>query len=159
MPEVRYLPLTEQVFIPKRHGELCLFWSREEGDALAIIGGLCLMKKWPTVKRIHEAATILDTLEDEGAQRLAARLRMRTEAPPDEEPPRIPIPEVAYARHEGRKYPCAWKTHPLANATCRQGGRYAIPGIQGTFCAIHARCAAGKARRKAKHGPKAKTAT
>lgn len=148
MAEVRYLPPTEQVYIPKRHGELCLFWSRDEGDALALVAGLCLLKKWPTVQRIHEAAALLDQLEDEGAWRLAARMRRRTEAPPDYEPPRTPIPEVAYARHEGKQYPCAWKTHPLANATCQQGGRYAVPGIRGTFCAVHARCAAGKARRK-----------
>lgn len=143
----RYLPPTEQVYIPRRNGELCLFWSRDQDDALAIVAGLCLTKKWPTVKRVHEAAALLDLVEDEGAHRLAARLRKRTLVPEDE-PSRIPIPEVAYARDERKSYPCAWKTHPLANAVCRQGGRYAVPGIRGTFCAVHARCAAGKARRK-----------
>lgn len=155
----RYLPPTEQVYIPRRNGELCLFWSRDQDDALAIVAGLCLTKKWPTVKRIHEAAAILDQIEDEGAQRLAQRLRNRTLTPEEYMGSRIPIPEVAYARNEKKSYPCAWKTHPTANTVCQKGGRYAVPGIRGTFCAVHARCAAGKARRKAQYSPKKTKAT
>jgi hypothetical protein len=146
--ETLYLPPTEHVYVPKRSGELCLFWSRDQDDALALVAGLCLTDKWPTVKRIHEAATLLDQHDDEGARRLAARLRNRTLAPEGYMGSHIPIPEVAYARNERKSYPCAWKTHPLANATCRHGGRYAVPGIRGTFCAVHARYAAGKAKRK-----------
>ena len=160
MAEVRYLPQNEQVYIPKRNGELCLFWSQDPDDALALVAGLCLTEKWPTVKRIHEAATLLDQIEDEGARRLATRLRNRTLAPPDyDEPLRIPVPEVAYARDERKNYACSWKTHPLANVTCRQGGRYAIPGIRGTFCAVHAKCAAGRARRKERRAEKTKAST
>lgn len=153
-PEPTYLPPTEQVYIPKRNGELCLFWSQDPDDALALVAGLCLTEKWPTVKRIHEAAALLEQRDDEGARRLAARLRRRTFAPDDYEPPRTPIPEVAFARNENKRYRCAWMIHPTANARCTQSGRYGVPSIQGTFCAIHVRFAVGKAKRKARAASK-----
>lgn len=143
------LPDNYEVRVGKRAMELALFWQRRHDDALGVLAGLVLMKRPVLVRHVAAAVAVLRTHPDAGAQRFADTLELRIRERPIEPIPKYleQLPENVAPRTARERYPCAYLTEPLTGLHCRRHGVFAIPGVKGTFCAIHVnRAVAKKAR-------------
>lgn len=158
------LPDWCEVPISKRTAELCLFWQRSEGDALAILSGTVLIKGIASVKQIEAACLVLDSHKSEGADRLAQRLRRlmitTSETMPhyiDRLPPTVQKREQRDCNGNDKSLACAYVI--MAHRQCGNRGLFKVEGARGTYCPVHARMTAARvaraaeyrARRRAKH--------
>ncbi len=157
------LPDWYEVPIPKATAEHCLFWQRSEGDALAILSGLALIKGEVCVRHVLAACALLDRLPDDGAKRLCRRLRRLTITTSEEVVNRIDtLPANVERRerldHKGQpvRYGCSYLIDPKGGIRCSRTGQYRIENARGTFCIHHIkRAVAQKARRDAHKKPSA----
>lgn len=158
------LPDWCEVPISKRTAELCLFWQRTEGDALAILSGTVLIKGIASVKQIEAGCLVLDSHKSDGADRLAQRLRRLTITTSDTAPNYIDKLPPTVEKREQRDYlgndktlACAFTIMP--HRQCGNRGLFKVEGARGTYCPVHARRTAArvaraaerKAQRRAKH--------
>lgn len=148
------LPDWCEIPIGKRTSELCLFWQRSEGDALAILAGLALMKGCATVKHVKAACAILEARTDDGARRLAHRLRRATITTVDnvpwyvnQLPPTVERREQHYANGDVASRACAYIIIP--GHQCGNHGMFKVKGAHGSYCPVHARMTAARVARNA----------
>lgn len=141
---VEKLPDWFEIPLSKRTAELCLFWQRSEGDALAILSGTISIKGMASVKHIEAACAVLDSHGSDGASRLAARLRRRTMTTSDNVPwyvdglpPTVKKREQRDSQGYDKELACAFVT--MAHRRCGNKGVFHVPGARGTFCPVHAR--------------------
>lgn len=142
------MPPNAEVRVGHRSAELALFWQRTEGDALAVLAGLVLMKRPVYVRHVDAAINVLRTHADEGARRFATMLERRTYESTGKAAPWYvdALPESVYPRTV--EHPCAYYIEPLTKLRCSNRGQFAVPGARGSFCALHAHRTVSRIARK-----------
>ncbi len=136
-PVREFYPLPDyvEVVLTRRRAELSLFWSQEEGDALAILAGLILLERPVLVRHVKAAIEQLKTRPDEGAQSHARALGRRILTASRDVPWYYDVPGVSIRE---KRHACAGRSGGGIVA-CRQTARFKIEGVRGTFCETHLR--------------------
>jgi len=132
-------PFSVDAFVvPLRLAELCLFWARAPRDAQQVVGVYGIEGRPIHVELIAAAILSLETLGEDGALRLAGKLRA---VMAQQDPVELPyFPEEMLYRGKGKaKVRCAYMTDPAGKIRCSRSGSYSVRGARGSFCELHAR--------------------
>jgi hypothetical protein len=142
------LPDDWEVNIHPATASRCLFWSREAGDALALISGAVLLDMTVTVGMVRAAMKVLESYPTAAARSFWTRLRSLTQAPYEDTRPPLPETTHPYKPAKGKPHrTCSHLLHAVGRISCQIPASFKVEGVPGVYCWLHVRVAHGRARR------------